>query len=58
MRTRLGDIDVGYTVQGDGPPAVLVHGLAEDRSSWRTVQARLAGVRSHAVDLRGQLVLL
>ena len=53
MRTRLADIDVGYTRRGEGPPAVLLHGLAEDRSSWADVQRRLSDFTTWAYDLRG-----
>ena len=54
MRTRLGDIDVGYTERGTGPAVVMVHGLAEDRRSWDLAQERLApDYRTFAYDLRG-----
>jgi 3-oxoadipate enol-lactonase len=53
VKVRLGDIDVGYTVAGEGPPVVLIHGLAEDRTSWVHVQEALTGYRSYAYDLRG-----
>ncbi len=53
MRTRLDDIDVGYTRMGDGPPAVMLHGLAEDRNSWADVQRRLSDFTTYAYDLRG-----
>jgi len=53
VKVRLGDIDVGYTVVGEGPPVVLVHGLAEDRTSWQRVQAGLSGYRTYSYDLRG-----
>ncbi len=53
MRAQLSDITAGYTVAGDGPAVVLVHGLAEDRQSWADVQRRLHGYRTYAVDLRG-----
>ena len=53
MKIRLGDIEVGYTERGAGPPAVMVHGLAEDRRSWALAQARLADYRTLAYDLRG-----
>ena len=51
---RLGDIEVGYTERGAGPPVVMVHGLAEDRRSWALAQERLAAdYRTLAYDLRG-----
>ena len=53
MRARLADIDVGYTRKGEGPPAVMVHGLAEDRKSWADVQRRLSDFTTYAYDLRG-----
>ena len=53
MRARLADIDVGYTRMGEGPPAVMVHGLAEDRKSWADVQRRLNDFTTYAYDLRG-----
>ena len=53
MRARLADIDIGYTRMGKGPPAVMVHGLAEDRSSWADVQRRLSDFTTYAYDLRG-----
>lgn len=39
----------------DGPPAVLLHGFPEDRSSWDAVSSRLhaAGLRTFAPDQRG-----
>ena len=53
MRARLADIDVGYSPMGEGPPAVMVHGLAEDRKSWADVQRRLNDFSTYAYDLRG-----
>ena len=54
MKVRLGDIEVGYTERGAGPPVIMVHGLAEDRRSWTLAQERLApAYRSLAYDLRG-----
>jgi 3-oxoadipate enol-lactonase len=50
---RIGDIDVALTERGDGPALVLLHGLAEDASSWSPIQDRLPGLRTIAVDLRG-----
>lgn len=50
---RLADIDVAFTAKGDGGPVVLLHGLAEDRTSWQHVQDGLSGVRTYAYDLRG-----
>ncbi|MEO5666036.1 MAG: alpha/beta fold hydrolase [Nocardioides sp.] len=49
----IGDIEVAYTEAGDGPPVVLVHGLAEDRGTWSAQQSALTGVRTLAYDLRG-----
>ena len=53
MRARLADIDVGYTRMGEGPSAVMLHGLAEDRKSWADVQRRLSDFATWAYDLRG-----
>ena len=53
MRVRLADIAVGYTRMGEGPPAVMLHGLAEDRNSWADVQRRLSDFTTYACDLRG-----
>ena len=53
MKARLAGIDVGYTVMGEGPPAVMLHGLAEDRASWADVQRRLSDFTTWAYDLRG-----
>lgn len=53
MNVQLGDITVACTVVGDGPPVVLVHGLAEGRQSWSEIQQKLHGYRSYAYDLRG-----
>lgn len=53
MNVRLGDIDVGYVRHGHGDRVVLVHGLAEDRSSWAPVQSELKAFESFAYDLRG-----
>ena len=53
MRAWLADIAVGYTRMGEGPPAVMLHGLAEDRNSWADVQRRLGDFTTYACDLRG-----
>jgi len=50
---QCGDIEVVYTRQGEGEPVVLVHGLAEDRTSWSGVRAALTGYATYAYDLRG-----
>lgn len=49
----LRDIDVTYTRAGHGPAVVLVHGLAEDHQSWRTVQESELAATMYAYDLRG-----
>lgn len=53
MKVTLGDIEVSYHVSGEGPPVVLIHGLAEDHSSWAGVQQTLTDYRTYAIDLRG-----
>ena len=50
---ELNDIVVNYRQRGSGPPAVLLHGLAEDHRSWDAVSSRLNGFTVYAVDLRG-----
>jgi 3-oxoadipate enol-lactonase len=49
-----GDVRLGYFVAGDGPPLMLVHGLAGGASNWSELAPRLA--RRHRVlvpDLPG-----
>jgi 3-oxoadipate enol-lactonase len=53
MKATVGDIEVGYTVAGEGAAVVLIHGLAEERSSWANVQRSLPNYRTYAYDLRG-----
>jgi pimeloyl-ACP methyl ester carboxylesterase len=51
---HLGDIDVAYSEAGTGAsPVVLIHGLAEDRHSWRHQQRDLVEAHTFAYDLRG-----
>jgi len=52
-RLRIGDIDVAWTEEGDGPPVVFVHGLAEDRHTWAYQQQHMPGRHTYAYDLRG-----
>jgi pimeloyl-ACP methyl ester carboxylesterase len=53
MKAWLGDIEVAYTIMGDGPQVVLIHGLAEGKESWAGVQQRLTDFCTHAYDFRG-----
>ena len=54
MKARVGDLDVHYEMRGEGDgQLVLVHGIGSDHSSFSTLQAGLAGVRSYAYDVRG-----
>ncbi|MBE9375203.1 alpha/beta hydrolase [Saccharopolyspora sp. HNM0983] len=46
-------IRTAYREAGAGPPVVLVHGLGEDGTSWRTQQDALTDRRTIAPDLRG-----
>ncbi|WP_320177830.1 alpha/beta hydrolase [Roseovarius pacificus] len=52
---KVGDIDIAYRCVGSGEPVVLVHGIAEDGTSWSGIADRLAneGFRSIAIDWRG-----
>jgi pimeloyl-ACP methyl ester carboxylesterase len=53
MTITLRDIDVAYRAEGDGPPVVLIHGLAQDHRMWARQQDALTGFRTLAYDLRG-----
>ncbi|MBV2182807.1 MAG: alpha/beta hydrolase [Castellaniella sp.] len=52
-QVTINDIDVAYTEHGAGDPLVFVHGLAEDRHTWRAQQHALGRFHSFAYDLRG-----
>ncbi|NLB32033.1 MAG: alpha/beta hydrolase [Alcaligenaceae bacterium] len=50
----VGDIKVAFSQTGKGPAVVMVHGLAEDHSSWKQVISLINVTSSiYAVDLRG-----
>jgi 3-oxoadipate enol-lactonase len=53
MTVRIADIEVAYDEWGAGEPVVLVHGLAQDKSSWGAVRDALDSARCYAYDLRG-----
>src|SRR5690349_2902792 len=44
-----------YRSRGDGPPVLLVHGMASDALAWEPAMQRLAasGLRAIALDRRG-----
>src|SRR5689334_15431489 len=47
-------VELAYEERGDGPPVVLVHGMAADREVWAHVAAALEGdARVIAYDRRG-----
>lgn len=51
---QIGDITVAYRESGSGDtPVVLVHGLAEDKTSWAPTQSDLTDLHTFAYDLRG-----
>jgi pimeloyl-ACP methyl ester carboxylesterase len=52
--TRVGDVDLYFEEHGQGPPVVLIHGLAGDCSAWNAQIARLQEhYRVIAFDNRG-----
>ena len=53
MKVKLADIEVAYSVQGEGTPVVLIHGLAEGKESWSGIQERLSEFKTFSYDLRG-----
>ena len=53
MKTKLDDIEVEYRVAGDGEPVVMVHGLAQDHTMWRSQQDDLTDFTTYAYDIRG-----
>jgi pimeloyl-ACP methyl ester carboxylesterase len=46
---------INYTVQGDGDPVILIHGMAASLYDWEALMPALArsGYRSYALDLPG-----
>jgi pimeloyl-ACP methyl ester carboxylesterase len=53
-RLAVPDATLHYTVSGEGPPLVLIHGFPQTWHQWRPVMERLAGrFRIIAPDLRG-----
>lgn len=52
--TEFADVELAHDVTGDGPPLVLVHGLASSRRCWDLVVPDLArDFTVYAVDLPG-----
>lgn len=50
----LSDIHVAYRCSGRASPVVLIHGLAEDHTSWDPIVGRLpSDVQAYAPDMRG-----
>jgi pimeloyl-ACP methyl ester carboxylesterase len=49
----LGDIEVAYRERGEGPPVILVHGLAQDHRMWAEQQDALPDFQTIAYDVRG-----
>lgn len=47
------DVQVHFAAAGAGPAVVLVHGLAQDHSSWDHQLRHLKGFRAYACDVRG-----
>jgi pimeloyl-ACP methyl ester carboxylesterase len=55
MEDRIYKDTVHYTRQGDGPPVILIHGLAASATDWDTLAPELAmaGYTAYTVDLIG-----
>lgn len=53
MDLALRDVTLRATVTGTGPTVLLLHAGGERRGVWAPVAARMAGLRTVAVDLRG-----
>lgn len=53
MEIAIDKIRLYYTITGDGPPLLFVHGFPVTGEMWRSTVARLAGVRCIVPDLRG-----
>ncbi len=53
-KRRSGGVKLHWVEAGDGPPLVLLHGLADSHQSWRKVLPELARTRKvYALDLPG-----
>lgn len=54
MRKTIGDLTVNYSIDGEGPPLVLVHGAGADLISWEEMIPGLAAhFTVYAYDQRG-----
>lgn len=54
QRLKVGDLDVAFREEGEGPPRVLVHGWPLSSLTWRKVVPELAASgRCLAIDLAG-----
>ena len=54
MQKQIGDLNVNYRIDGNGPPLVLVHGGGADLISWEEMVPGLAEhFTVYAYDLRG-----
>jgi len=54
MQTRLNNLVIHYSDQGEGPPVLLIHGYPLNRRLWQSQISGLSGIaRLIAPDLRG-----
>ena len=54
MNKQIGDLDVSYEVEGDGPPLLLLHGGGADMVSWEELVPLLRDdFTVYRYDLRG-----
>lgn len=53
MEITIDKLRLYYTITGDGPPLLFIHGFPVNGDMWRPAVERLTGVRCIVPDLRG-----
>ncbi len=53
-QVTVGDVELYYEIHGEGPPVVLIHGLAGDCGAWAPqINVLESGYKIIALDNRG-----